>query len=158
MELASISVAGKFQEVGFLNGNSGENSLQANNYSFAFNRDYKDVGGTKNLTASAVDNVITITAKKGTFISSAYTGNVLIVGSGTIDNTPQVPDLELTAVLTGNGDCSTVEYSVTATGGTPSYILKNGFTILTSGWDGSAFLVDVNREVGRFTFSATDRD
>lgn len=155
--------SGYFQEVGWINGNSGEDSLQANNYAAAFNRDYSFVGNVPNglpqvgnLKATVVDDTVTITATNGTFVSGSYTGNVLTVSGFTINNTTQVTTPILASSLTGNGDCSTVEYSLTATSGTPPYTLKNGTTTLVSGWDGTARLEDISREVGSVTFNVTD--
>ncbi|MBO0323457.1 hypothetical protein J0X14_14205 [Muricauda sp. CAU 1633] len=157
LTLDSISVYKRFLEVAWVDGMSEEDEDQANNYRLSFNRDYKDVGGVKNLGATVDGNEVTITAKTGTFSAgSSYSGNVLIVNGFTIDNTTTVLNPIITANLTGNGDCTNVEHSLTATEGTSPYILKQGTTVIDAAWDGTEELVDVTRESGQVSFSVTD--
>lgn len=163
--LSSIAVGGRFLEVSWVDGNSLEDNQQALNYAQAFNRDYSFIGNVPNgsiqkgnLTATVVDDTVTITASKGTFVSAEYTGNVLVFAGPTINNTPQISTPEISASLTGNGDCSTVEYSLTTTEGTAPYTLKQGTTTLQTGWNGSAYTVDIARNIGSVSFSVTDDD
>lgn len=153
--LSSISVGGRFLEVAW-DDQTVEDNQQAINYAAAFNRDYKNIGGIKNLAASVVDDTVTITAKSGTFVSATYTGNVIVFAGPTINNTPQVSTPVLTVALTGNGNCDTVEYQLTASGGTSPYLIKNGLTTIQSGWNGSAITVDISREAGSVSFNLTD--
>ena len=158
LDLANLSVAGKFLEVPWLGGalEEPQNIQQAQNYVYAFNRDYKSIGGTNNLTATKQGNEVTITAINGTFTIAVYIGNVLIMGTPVIDNSPQISPPEVSASLTGNGSCTTVEYSVSASGGTAPYTLKNGSTTIQSGWNGSADTVNINRESGSVNFNIVD--
>lgn len=157
--LDSISISGRFLEVAW-DGTAAKDEEQAYNYALAFTRDFKTVGAIgsnpKNLSASKVGNTVTITATNGTFVSASYTGNVLIMGGATINNSPQTSLPSISASLTGNGDCSTVEYSITATEGVSPYTLKQGLTTLLTGWDGLAHTVDVPRDSGSVSFSVTD--
>lgn len=129
---------GYFKEETYSPGNETlVNGIQASNYALAFNRDHKNVGGTKNIFASVVGNEVTLTAKKGTFSTgSSYTGNVLTIGFLAPNNQTTVDDLVLSSSPTSNGTCSVIEYDVAATGGTGPYTLRNGSTILLSNWDG----------------------
>lgn len=139
-----------FKEVAWVGGQETTlNNQQAINFAASFNRDYSRVGGngvTKNLIATVSGNIVTITATLGTFpTGSQYTGNVLVVGDFTRDNTAQTPPLVLSASATANGDCNVIEYSITASGGNGTYTLRNGSTVLESSWDGTASLNDLNR-------------
>lgn len=149
-----VSTSGRFTEVAWQGGSLGEDDQQAANYAQAFNRDFKSVGNDpngglqpSNLGASVTDNVVTITARKGTFPDgqSNYTGNVLIVSFGTPDNDPQVPELALSKSITGTGDCNTVRHTFSASGGTPPYVLEQQGTVIDGNWDGSPLDVDVQR-------------
>lgn len=143
----SISTSGKFQEVAWIDGVSGEDDQQAVNFAQAFNRDFKNIGGTKNIAASVLNNVVTLTATTGTFpdAQSSYSGNVLMVAFGTPNNDPVIPILNLIVTRTTNGDCDNIEYSATTTGGTPNYTLYEGSNVLQSNWDGSAFSFNLSR-------------
>lgn len=157
----AVSGSGRFRKVPYQDGVSGENLFQALEYEAAFNRDFRNVGGTNNLIAKADDDTVTITSLKGWFSSaeSEYTGDYLDV-TFFADNEDVNKGVRpsLAVALTGNGDCSTVEYSLVGTTGTPPYILKQGTTILQSGWDGTEELVDISRESGQVSFSITDDD
>lgn len=163
-----VSATGFFSESAWINGSSGEDALQATYYGQAFARDYKNVGGvplgngliSKNLQPAIVGNSVVITALRGTFTSWNYTGNVIIVG-GNIDNSVQaVPD-NISAARQNIGTCSTVRYSVTATGDNAPFDLYDGNTLLQSAWNGAATNVDLSRGIPhtlRILSSGIERD
>ncbi len=149
-----VSTFGNFTEVAWIDGVSGEDDQQAQNFATAFNRDYSLVGGQQsgpligqNLTAVAVDNTVTITAANGTFVdgASAYTGNVLIVNGFTVNNSTQTTPTLLSVSTTGTGTCDTVQYSITATGGNDPYTLSSGQNVISTNWDGSEILYNFDR-------------
>ena len=142
----SPSTSGFFQEVAWISGQEAAlDNQQAINFRNAFNRDYKTIGGTKNLVASVVDNEVTLTAINGTFVSASYTGNVLIFGTPTLNNSVQVTPLTFGNSLIANGNCDNIQYSATASGGTPPYTLKSNIGNITTLWDGSAFTYNLPR-------------
>ena len=150
-----ISSFGNFSEVSWVDGNSGEDDQQAQNFASAFNRDYSSVGTTggglqqSNLNAVAVDNVVTITALSGTFSTTGgannYSGNVLVVTGFTVDNSTQIPPLALSVIRSTTGDCDNIQYSASVTGGQSNYTLYNGTTELQSSWDGTSFNFNLSR-------------
>lgn len=129
-----------------------EDTAQAQAYAYSFNRDFKNVGGTNNLTASTVDNVVTITAIIGTFDTFVETGN-FATNSGIVNSTQVVP-LVLTVTRNATvGDCTNIQYSATATGGTAPYTLNDGFSDIETGWNGSSTTFNLARAnmVGKVT-------
>ncbi|WP_431129770.1 hypothetical protein [Flagellimonas flava] len=143
----TVSVSGTFSLVPYVDGVSLESDLQALEYRGAFYRDYRNVGGTNNLSVTIVGNVVTITSQTGTFPvgQSTYTGDVLGV-SFFITNVAvnKTPVLSVTA--TGVGDCDTVQYEITATGDGSPWRLSNGLNVLNTNWDGSAQQVNLARD------------
>ncbi len=145
-----VPAARQFQEVAWIDGVSGEDDLQAARFAQAFNRDYKTIGSEllplgpsglpqKNMVAQASGNVVTITAQAGTFENdSSWNGNVLSsVVFGTPDNVPLEDNPLFTIANLNTGNCSTVNFRLTATNGSGTYkIIRDGVDILT-GWDGS---------------------
>ena len=162
------STYGYFEEVAWISGSLGENEAQAANYRNSWNRDYAFVGGTtvngfttKNLSATLVGNVVTITAINGTFTSWNYTGNVIIVG-GSIDNSVQATPDNLIATRTAStGDCSTIQYVASATGDNLPFDLYDGTTLLQAAWDGTATNLNLSRGIPhtlRILNGALERD
>lgn len=142
----SPSTTGYFQEVAWVGGQETVlDNQQAINFQLAFNRDFKGIGGVKNISAAVVGNEVTITAKSGTFVSLSYSGNVLVVSGSTINNTVQVSPLTLGVSITSVGDCDTIQYSALASGGVPNYTLKSNSGNITTSWDGTAFAFNLNR-------------
>lgn len=154
----SVSTSGNFTEVPWVNGSSGEDNRQALNFAQSFNRDYKNIGGVKNMAATVVSDTVTITATDGTFPEnqSSYNGNVLIVTGFTVDNSPQTTPLNLSVLRTSTGNCNTIQHSATATGGTPPYTLYNSNFELQDNWNGSSFDFNLNRNVGIATIRVVD--
>ncbi|MEO0902517.1 MAG: hypothetical protein AAFY00_11030, partial [Bacteroidota bacterium] len=143
LNLASNSFFGNFREIPF-NGIDSDDD-QATEYAAAFNRDYRNSGGFRNLNALAVGNVVTITAENGTFGNgSNYNGNVLIIGFE-INNTVQQVQAELQVELTGIGDCDTVQYRITASGDGEPWRLGAGLTPIAQSWNGTQILYSFNR-------------
>lgn len=139
----SPSTAGYFQEVAWVGGSEAiVDNEQCINFRNAFNRDFKTIGGTtatpKNLVASVSGDEVTITATNGTFVSASYNGNVLVFGTPVIDNTAQVVPLNLQVSITSTGNCNTIQYSATASGGTGPYTLKTNSGNIVTGWNGNA--------------------
>lgn len=119
-------------------------TAQAQAYAASFNRDFKNVGGTNNLSAVSAGNVVTITAVVGTFDSFAQTGN-FSTNQG-INNTTQYNDLVFSVVQNGVvGDCTDISYVATCSEGLGPYDLKNGTSDLITGWDGTAFIFTLKR-------------
>ncbi len=112
-------------------------TAQAQAFAFAFNRDYKNVGGTNNLSAVSSGDTVTITTTIGTFDTFTQTGN-FATNLG-INNTPQADPNSFTYERLTTGDCTTINYrGNTATGGTGPYrISVNGSDVIT-GWDGAS--------------------
>ncbi len=136
-----------FQEVPWVSGlETTLNAQQAQNYANAFNRDYRNVGGTNNLGAKVSGNVVTITAKTGEFENStAYTGDILVVGFNIVNDAPP-PDLTLDVTQSPTvGDCTIIQHTATASGGVPPYSLINTAGTLNGAWDGTAQNFNLNR-------------
>lgn len=139
--------SGYFKEVPFQAGlETTTNNQQAVNYAIAFNRDHRNVGGNQNLGAKVVDNVITITAKNGIFDSAAYTGDILIYGD-VITNGTIAPNVTFTSAIQATGDCSNVDYLVTASNELQPYTLKVNNVDVLVGWDGSATTIPLTRSL-----------
>ena len=132
-----VATFGFFQEEPWIDGFSGENEQQAENFRVAFNRDFRNVGGTNNLIATRVADVVTITALTGTWTSALYTGNTIIVSNITISNSPVVTIDSLTVNRTQTGDCSFIEHTAVATGDGALFRLEVSQTTIQSNWDGS---------------------
>lgn len=115
---------------------SDPNAAQAQAYAYSFNRDFKNVGGANNLSAVSVGNVVTITAVVGTFDTFAKTGN-FATNLG-ISNSPQSSEIVFTVTQSAVGDCTSIQYSATATGGTPPYVLYHGSVIVDAAWNGAS--------------------
>lgn len=139
-----VSTNGFFSAVPFDEATNGSESDddQAIQYAQAFNRDFKLVGGDGrvNLRATVVDNVVTITALEGTFeVTSTYTGNILIVGIGSPDNTTQTDALELSVTRSiAGGGCDNIVHGASATGGQGPYTLFSDGVLVTTNWNGSS--------------------
>lgn len=152
----------RFQEVPWLGGalEEGQHAQQCANFAASFNRDYSTIGATsggtgpfagKNLFATVVsDNgypEVLITATNGTFDESEcdYSGNVLVVGPFEDNNTPQSQPLSLSYGITSTGNCSTIVYNLSASGGSAPYSVSSEGATLISGWDGSTSPVSLSR-------------
>lgn len=152
-----VSTAGFFQEVAWVDGMSGEDDQQAENFKFAFNRDYSRVGNPPsngvpqqgNLITSVVDNVVTITATKGTFSETPsdhfYDGNVLVISGFTVNNSVQTNDPVLSISKTTTGDCDTVDHTFTVTGDGQPFRLASGGSDIETGWNGSQITESLQR-------------
>jgi hypothetical protein len=141
-----IATSGYFQEVAWDNPNvEDSDDQQAENYRNAFNRDYKNIGGTKNLAASRVDNTITITATVGTFVSASYSGNVLVFSGLDINNTTQVVPANLTITASSTGNCNTIQHAFVATGDGAPFRVNRGGNDLISDWDGTSENLNLDR-------------
>ncbi|AGO47388.1 structural protein [Cellulophaga phage phi19:1] len=117
------------------------------NYAFAFNRDYKNVGGTNNLTATVVAyNQIAIESKVGVFLDAETDSNVAGLEYKIDTTIPVVDKLLLAITKQSTGDCSGVNYTAIATGGTKPYTLRvNNGALLSSNWDGSLLSFSLSR-------------
>lgn len=119
---------------------------QASNYADAFNRDYSNVGGTGNLSASVMANIVTISSVKGTFSDFVYSGDYMTI-SGSITNTTQQVPKTFSFTSTSIGDCDSITYTAqAATGGTAPYRLNLLGNDILAGWDGNT---DENFELDR---------
>jgi hypothetical protein len=117
---------------------------QAATYAQAFNRDYRNVGGVQNLTATVNGDQVTITANIGTFTTFFQTGNYAI--NEGINNSPQITPITFSVSRSNSvGDCDTIQYTATASGGTAPYTLRDGTSILVPSWDGTAHNFNLNR-------------
>ena len=154
----TISLSNTFSLVPYVDGVSGESELQAGEYRLAFNRDYRNVGGSNNLVATVSGDVVTITSQKGTFPVglSAYTGDVLNV-TFFVTNVAENKKPKLTVTPTGNGDCTNIEYSITANGDTSPWRLNIGATDINTNWDGTAEVVNLNRDAIQHLIQVKDQ-
>lgn len=144
----AVPPAGYFQEVAWVDGFSGEDEQQAENFRDSWNRDYASIGGapgSKNLAASVTGNTITITAVKGTFVSASYTGNVLVFGTPVINNTVQDVEPNLTITPSSTGNCNTIQHAFEATGDGAPFRVNRGGADLISAWDGTAQNLNLDR-------------
>ncbi len=130
----------EFQEVAYIDGVSGEDDQQAANYAQRWNANYASVGGgAKNIQAVASGDTVTITATLGEFESgSNYSGNVLIVGIGAPNNTPDSITPQFTATALDTGGCSVIDHEFVATAGTAPFKLYINDVEQLSSWDGLA--------------------
>ena len=141
-------------------GISGADYAQAQSYSQSFNRDYKNVGGNNNLSAIVEDDPVSgdvyviVTSRTGIFSDFSSLG---FASLEEIDNSPLVDPLVLSATRSTTGTCTTIQYSVSASGGISNYVLKNGTTIIDSDWDGSSQNINLNRGT-QANLSITDSD
>lgn len=144
---------GKFHWRGVPDNGIGNSTI---NYAAAFNRDYKNVGGTNNLTATVTaNNKVTITAVVGNFISATENSDIASLTS-VINNVAAPEEVVFTAnLVTATGNCDTIQYSFTATGGTPNFTLKKNGITLSSSWNGSSTQYALTRGV-MDSFSVTD--
>ena len=139
LQLSDVQGYLRFQVVNWYSPQEASDAQQCSNYVTAFNRDHKNVGGTKNLAASLNGNVITITAKKGIFKNANYTGNAFQSIVFDIDNSAQATPKTFSFTNSGAGDCTLITYTAqAATGGTAPYRLTLGGTDFVTGWDGNA--------------------
>lgn len=124
---------------------SDPDAAQASAFAQAFVRDFKNVGGNNNLTA-VVENgsEVLITAKNGQFDTFAFTG--LWVANLGISNEPFASPLVFDVLKSDIvGDCTTIRYSSTLSGGTSPYTINNGITPIQTGWDGLSIDFDLDR-------------
>lgn len=125
-----------YQHFHHVGNQTGDEDRIAANFATAFLRDYRNVGGKANITASVVGNVVTLEAVEGTFSSFSYSGNVLYV-TDDIENSEQKVPLNFNAVYQTTGNCTVINSQAACSGGTQPYTLYNGTTVIESGWDGS---------------------
>lgn len=118
-------------------------TAQAQAYAQSFNRDFKNLGGNNNLSATISGNVVTITANIGTFTTFAQTGN--FATNNGINNTAQTLPLVFSTARASTGDCLNIDYAAAASEGLPPYTLKQGNATLNSGWNGSNFGFSLKR-------------
>jgi len=145
LNLSNSNGTGRFHWRGVPN--NGINA-SAVNYAAAFNRDFKNVGGTNNLNATVTgNNIITITSVLGQFISASETSNYAGL-SFAVNNQPLVAPIVLTVTQTNTGDCNNINYNITASGGNGIFELRRNSNVLLNGWDGSTQVVQITREVG----------
>jgi hypothetical protein len=137
-----VATSGYFSLVPFVEDTSGAN--QAYSLGFSFVSRYKSVGGTKNISWAVNNNVITFTAKVGTFSSASYTGDWFGITSA-IDNSVQIDTLALLATYDTGGDCDTINFRAAASGGTAPYTLRVGSQLIQSTWDGQNNVFPLNR-------------
>lgn len=122
---------------------SDDDISQAHNFASSFNRDYSNVGGFANLKAEVSIDQIIITAKAGTFgIYEQFGGYITFVS---VDNTATVPPVNLNVSITVSGDCENINYTAVGSGGSGTYTLRNGTTIILSGWNGSSYNMGLPR-------------
>ncbi len=162
----SAAARGFFSNIPYSSSDSGEESNEAQAQSFAtsFNRDYAyvgDQGGSgirrSNLTTTVLDNVVTIEATVGTFIDATYNGNVLIVSPSAPNNTNQVDHISFSVNRLDTGNCSSVNYTSSVTGGESPYELRDSNSLITSNWDGSSLGFSLLRGGSNYTsLSVTD--
>jgi len=142
LAVADVAEEGKVRIVPYNGDHDLTNSMQAEVYAFAINRDYANRGYTAqlnapgpNIVATATLDEVTITAQIGTF-SNGLSRHSLITTEYTYNNEVPSPEKTFTFEATGQGTCATEEYRATAaTGGVAPYrlILKNNFI---QQWDG----------------------
>jgi len=130
----------------------------ASNYARAFNNNFRNIGGSSNLTATSDDNVITITSVIGEFISASEDSDVANL-SYSIDNTVETDPLSINTFLTGVGECDTIEYRVTANDGVPPYTIttSDGET-KTASESGDYTYVNLSRITAISSITVTDSD
>lgn len=136
-----------FPEIDYYTPADAVNAQQAQVYASSFVASFKDVGGNNNLSISQTDNEITITAASGTFTSGTYSGSKISVSGFQIDNSAQTTPASLSVSISDTGDCNTVRYSISASGGTAPYRLSYNQTVVDTSWDGSAQNVDIPRGI-----------
>lgn len=153
-----VSRFGFFSEVPYSTPAADANLLQMQNFVSAFNRDFSRLISPKNITATILDNEIVVTAVTGTFIGSQsnYDGNVIIIGDFEVDNSIQVSSLELFLSNLNTGNCSTINYTARAEGGSSPYSITRNGAVLNSNWDGSIINLSLERSSGVESFLVTD--
>lgn len=119
-------------------GQTFSDTVQANNYVQAFNRDFRNYGGNNNLYASNSGGKVTISATIGTFTNFQSTSGFSTLD--VINNTTQTTNLSFIVARSALvGNCDTIDYGAAVSGGTAPYTLKQGSAVLKSNWDGSTF-------------------
>lgn len=152
--IEGVATSGFFSLVPFQDDPSG--IQQAASLGFSFVSRYKSVGGTKNISWAFNDNVITFTAKSGTFSSASYNGDWFGITS-VINNSVQIDPLALLVNYDTGGDCNTINYVASASGGNAPYTLKTGSQAIQSSWDGQNYIFPLGR--GQITsVSVTDSE
>lgn len=102
----------------------------------SFQRDFKNVNTTNNISVViGSGGVLEINMVNGTFQTFSYTGSW--VNSYVIANTTQVSPIGMTVTKTTTGNCNTVSYDITATGGHPNYTLYSNGVAIESSWNGT---------------------
>lgn len=124
---------------------------QAENFVFALNRDFRNIGGTNNLNATNSGSTVTITAQTGTFpdSQSGYLGFALSLTNFVYNNpNPNVDPIVLSVAPSSpaSGSCTSIQYFITATGGTPPFRISNGLTVLDTNWSGTSLFANFDRE------------
>ncbi|WP_394749531.1 hypothetical protein [Spongiimicrobium salis] len=122
---------------------------QALYYSQSLIRDYGNImfGTEKMFTITRSGNVVRIVSANGQFINTSYDGNILDVTFTDVTTGPiQIP-VTLNTAITANGNCDTIDYTVSASGsGTPFTLTVNGTNAITN-WDGTQDTISLNRGV-----------
>ena len=146
----NVATRGFFQEVAW-NGTAAREAEQADNYAFAANRDYRtllldNVTNPLLQPVFAVNNVVTINIVNATIGTPTYTGNVLDLVIGTPSNDPEEQPAVLAVDLSPTvGDCSTIQYTVSATGDGGPWRLLRGTTLIDAAYDGSNLNLNLER-------------
>lgn len=127
-------------------GNSSENDAQAQNYAAAFLADHGQTGTNNAFSVNRVDNVVTITATNGTFTAFQTTGDKITVSSNINNGTPSVTE-EVILSADGTGDCTNLDYTIEANGGSAPYRIDVNGINNVSNWDGVSRAIQFGRSM-----------
>ena len=135
----------RFEEVLWFTPQADADAAQALNYLTSMKRDHGFVGSPPpdpityaNIGGTVSGNVVTLTARNGTFHNGAYTGDILQSVGFVYNNTAQEDPKTFVYQKTGSGTCLNEEYQAnSASGGNggPYNLNLNGVNVV-SGWDG----------------------
>lgn len=142
------AVSGYFKEVAWVGGQTAQTSnQQAANYAASFNRDFKGIGGAKNLGSRVITgtNEVEVECKNGTFVGASYSGNIFTFAQGVINNEVFIPTLAISASQSAVGDCNNITYNVSASGGVAPYSLTYKNVEVLSNWNGVSNPVSITR-------------
>lgn len=120
--------------------------LNARNFVQSFTRDYRNVGGSGNLSATSIGGVVTITSLVGDFSNPSYNGDGMDI-SFSIENDVVIPKFESIVNRTNTGDCSNITYEVSLSGGVSPYRVERSGTIILDNWDGLLDTIQLTRGV-----------